>query len=543
VAPGTPPAGGGARSAIAVSALSKSFRTRHERHSSVRDRVLHPLRRERRDVLQALDEVSFEVRPGEFFGVVGRNGSGKSTLLRCLSGIYQPDAGEIAVEGRLASFIELGVGFHPELSARDNALISAVMFGMSAREAAERFDEMLAFAELEEFRDLKLHNYSSGMAVRLAFAVTTHVDADVLLFDEVLAVGDSSFQRKCFDRFEQLKAEGRTVVLVTHAMGSVTRFCDRALLLDRGRVAAVGDPERIAAGYEDLNARGAAPGTPPERPASARPRDRSASRRQPWGWRRALALTRTLAVTQFRLRYLDSALSYLWALARPLSLFAVLYVVFTQLGRFDEGVEHYHLYLLTSIVLWTYFGQATAAAVQSLPHRGALLRKVPAPPVAVPLSVVLAAFFDLCLNLLAVFVFMLAAGVEPRAGWLELPLLLGLLTALVTGLALLLSALYVRLRDVNQVWQVVSQALFYLSPIFYVASALPDRFEQVALMSPIASIMTEARHALVDPDAPSAAEAIGGWEVLMVPVGIVGLVLALGVWVFRRRGPWLAEEL
>ena len=530
--------------AISVSSLSKGFLLPHHRRSTVKERVLHPLGSSGAEVLPALSDVSFDVGEGEFFGVVGRNGSGKSTLLRCLAGIYAPEAGDIEVRGRVASFIELGVGFNPDMTARDNAVIGAVMFGMDPRLAAERFDEMLAFAELEEFRDLKLRNYSSGMAVRLAFAVTTHVDADILLFDEVLAVGDASFQRKCFDRFEQLKDEGRTIVLVTHNMSSVTRFCDRALLLDRGRLALVGDPEATARRYDELNARGEPAGTPIAAPAPAGLRRRRPARgRRDGDLGRLTVLTWTLAVAQFKQRYLDSALSYLWGVARPLALFGVLYVVFTQLGRFDEGVEHYHLYLLTSLVLWTYFVQATSAAVGALPHRGSLLRKVPAPPAAIPLSIVLAALMDLCLNMLVVVGFVLAAGVEPRAGWLEIPLLVLLITALATGASLLLSALYVRLRDVNQVWQVVSQALFYVTPIFYVVAALPDGAERAALANPLASAFTEARHAFVDPGAPSAAAAAGGAAYLLVPAAVTAVVLGLGVWVFRREAPWVAENL
>jgi ABC-type polysaccharide/polyol phosphate transport system ATPase subunit/ABC-type polysaccharide/polyol phosphate export permease len=505
---------------------------------------MHPLSSNPAEMLPALQGVSLEVGEGEFFGVVGRNGSGKSTLLRCLAGIYAPDSGEIGTRGRVASFIELGVGFDPDMAARDNAVVSAVLFGMPRRQAAGRFEEMLAFAELEDFRDLKLRNYSSGMAVRLAFAVTTHVDADVLLFDEVLAVGDTSFQNKCFDRFEQLKQEGRTVVLVTHNMSSVTRFCDRAVLLDQGRVERLGDAEEVASGYDELNARGAGPGTPVGGPAArAGRRRRSPVVRDSGALRRLGVLTWTLAVAQFKQRYLDSALSYLWGVARPLALYAVLYVVFTGLGRFDEGVEHYHLYLLTSIVLWTYFVQATSAAVGALPHRGSLLRKVPAPPAAIPLSVVLAAFFDLCLNMVAVMVFVLAAGVEPRISWFELPLLVLFLSALVLGASLLLSALYVRMRDVNQVWQVLSQALFYVTPIFYVVAALPDKAERIALASPLASAFTEARHALVDPDAPTAAAAAGGAAYLLIPAAVTVAVVVLGAWVFRRDSPWVAENL
>ncbi len=199
---------------------------------------MHPLRSRCYDVLRAVQDVSIDIARGEFFGIVGRNGSGKSTLLKCLAGIYDIDEGELTVNGRLSPFIELGVGFNPDLTARDNVIINAIMLGLSKKEATARFDDIIAFAELEEFVDLKLKNYSSGMHVRLAFATAVQVDADVLLIDEVLAVGDAAFQQKCFDEFTRLRAEGRTMLFVTHDMGSVERFCDRAMLLDarsRGR--------------------------------------------------------------------------------------------------------------------------------------------------------------------------------------------------------------------------------------------------------------------------------------------------------------------
>ncbi len=216
---------------------------------------MHPFRSRPADVLQAVDDVSLEIPTGEFFGIVGRNGSGKSTLLKCLAGIYDTDGGTLDVRGRLSPFIELGVGFNPELTARDNAIINAIMLGLSRKQARERFDQIVAFAELEEFMDLKLKNYSSGMQIRLAFSVAIQVDADIVLIDEVLAVGDASFQQKCFEEFARLKAEGRTIVFVTHDMGSVERFCDRAMLMERGRVVSIGDPGSIARQYNELNFR------------------------------------------------------------------------------------------------------------------------------------------------------------------------------------------------------------------------------------------------------------------------------------------------
>jgi ABC-type polysaccharide/polyol phosphate transport system ATPase subunit len=174
-------------------------------------------------------------------------------LLKCLAGIYEIDDGQLAVTGRLSPFIELGVGFNPDLTARDNVIINAIMLGLTRAEAQERFADIVAFAELEEFMDLKLKNYSSGMHVRLAFSVAIQVDADVLLIDEVLAVGDAAFQQKCFDEFTRLKAAGRTIVFVTHDMGSVERFCDRAMLLERGRVVDIGLPPSITRQYNQLN--------------------------------------------------------------------------------------------------------------------------------------------------------------------------------------------------------------------------------------------------------------------------------------------------
>ncbi len=238
-----------------LSNLSKGFRLPHEQYHTLKERVLHPLRKRSFELLRAVDDVSVEIGAGEFFGIVGRNGSGKSTLLKCLAGIYDTDGGELEVHGRLSPFIELGVGFNPDLTARDNAIINAIMLGLSRKQAQERFDDIVAFAELEEFMDLKLKNYSSGMHVRLAFSVAIQVDADIVLIDEVLAVGDASFQQKCFDEFTRLKDEGRTIVFVTHDMGSVERFCDRAMLMEKGRAVDIGEPASIARQYNELNFR------------------------------------------------------------------------------------------------------------------------------------------------------------------------------------------------------------------------------------------------------------------------------------------------
>ena len=239
--------------ALVVQGVKKTFEKPEEMTHTLKERALHPLRRSRHERFQALTDISFAVRKGEFFGIVGRNGSGKSTLLKCLAGIYATDQGRIWVDGRLSTFIELGVGFNPDLAALDNVILNGIMLGLSPKEARARYERVIDFAELREFEDLKLKNYSSGMHVRLAFSVAIQVEADILLIDEVLAVGDAAFQQKCFDVFNEMRDAGRTIVFVTHDMSAVNRFCHRALLLERGRAVMLGEPDKVAERYLAVN--------------------------------------------------------------------------------------------------------------------------------------------------------------------------------------------------------------------------------------------------------------------------------------------------
>ena len=239
--------------AVSIENVSKTFRLPHQQYSTLKERALHPFRSTTYDELHAVKDVSLEIAEGEFFGIVGRNGSGKSTLLKCIAGIYRVETGRISIAGRLSPFIELGVGFNPDLNARDNVVINAIMLGLSRKQAMQRFEHVVAFAELEGFMDLRLKNYSSGMLVRLAFATAIQVDAEILLIDEVLAVGDAAFQQKCFEEFFRLKREGRTIVFVSHDMFSVERFCDRAMLMEHGVVTQIGEPRVIGRAYHELN--------------------------------------------------------------------------------------------------------------------------------------------------------------------------------------------------------------------------------------------------------------------------------------------------
>ena len=238
---------------IEARGIQKTFRIPEQRIDSLRDRATHPFARVTHREHRALRDVSFDVREGEFFGIVGRNGSGKSSLLKILASIYRADGGRARIAGRVAPFIELGVGFNHELTARENGVLNGVLMGLTLREARSRLDAVVEFAELEDFVDLQLKNYSSGMLVRLAFALMVQADADVMLIDEVLAVGDAAFARKCMDVFREKREAGKTIVLVTHDMTTVQTLCHRAMLLHDGELKFIGQPEDAALAYYRVN--------------------------------------------------------------------------------------------------------------------------------------------------------------------------------------------------------------------------------------------------------------------------------------------------
>ncbi len=238
---------------IEARGVHKTFRIPEQKVETLKERATHPFTRIEHRMLHALRDVSFDVHQGEFFGIVGRNGSGKSTLLKIMASIYRADSGRVRMAGRVAPFIELGVGVNPDLTAHENAVLNGVMMGLTRREAQKRLGAVLEFAELEEFADLKLKNYSSGMMVRFAFAVMVQADADVMLIDEVLAVGDASFAQKCMDVFHERKAAGKTIVLVTHDMATVQSMCHRAMLIEEGEVKYIGEPDATALRYYRLN--------------------------------------------------------------------------------------------------------------------------------------------------------------------------------------------------------------------------------------------------------------------------------------------------
>ncbi|HSW91234.1 MAG TPA: ABC transporter ATP-binding protein [Candidatus Saccharimonadales bacterium] len=239
--------------AIHVEDIHKEFILPQSKNSSFKEAAVNIVKKNNKVTQKTLDGVSFDIQRGDFFGIVGRNGSGKSTLLKLIAGVYTPTAGKIVVSGGLTPFIELGVGFNPELSGRDNIYLNGALLGFTRKQMSEMYEEIVDFAELGPFMDQKLKNYSSGMQVRLAFSIAIKAKNDILIFDEVLAVGDEAFQRKCLDVFERYKAEGQTVILVTHDMETVRKFCTKALLLESGKILELGHPHEVAQIYSELN--------------------------------------------------------------------------------------------------------------------------------------------------------------------------------------------------------------------------------------------------------------------------------------------------
>lgn len=237
---------------VKVNNLHKGFKLPQEKKSSVKSVFVDMFQKRSYVKQEVLKGITFEVKKGEFFGIVGRNGSGKSTLLKLLAHIYTPTSGSMHVKGSLVPFIELGVGFNPELTGRENVYLNGALLGFSRKEIDGMYKDIVDFAELKEFMDQKLKNYSSGMQVRLAFSIAIRAQGDILLLDEVLAVGDSAFQQKCYDYFNQLKKEKKTIILVSHNMQAVEQFCDRALLIDKGRIVKIGLSSEIGAMYENM---------------------------------------------------------------------------------------------------------------------------------------------------------------------------------------------------------------------------------------------------------------------------------------------------
>lgn len=236
--------------ALQVHNISKSFHLARRKRDSLREYLAHPLTKTEYNTLHALKNISFDVKAGEFLGIIGKNGSGKSTLLRILAGIYEPDQGSILRHGKISPFLELGVGFNPELTGRENVYLSGSILGLRRKQINQIYNHIVSFAQVERFMDQPLKNFSSGMTVRLAFSLAIHSVADILLLDEVLAVGDQEFQTKCFDVFQNFKRDGKTIILVSHSLDVMKDFCDRVIWIDQGKIVAQGSPAEMITRYQ-----------------------------------------------------------------------------------------------------------------------------------------------------------------------------------------------------------------------------------------------------------------------------------------------------
>ena len=278
----SPPRGG-----IRLTGVSRRFRVVHEKNSTLKELLIRRRRVAYTDLL-AVRNVSLEIRPGESVGIVGRNGSGKSTLLKLLAGIIPPHEGTVRVRGAVASMLELGAGFHPDFTGRENVFMNGAIHGIDEKTISARLDEIVAFAEIEDFIDMPVRTYSSGMQMRLAFAVASHIEPDILLLDEVLAVGDEAFQGKCLERMYNYRRRGGTIVFVSHDPNAVEQICDRAILMADGQVIEDGVPSKILSRYHRLLVEETAPGEPAPEPAASHEDEEAHGAGEQWGNRRAV---------------------------------------------------------------------------------------------------------------------------------------------------------------------------------------------------------------------------------------------------------------
>ena len=238
---------------VNVKHVSKRFRLYHEKRTTIYESITGYFSRKKHyEILQALDDITFDVKKGEMFGIIGKNGSGKTTLLRILSHIYRPDSGSVDIKGTIIPVLALGLGFHPELTATTNIIQSGILLGFSKKDISNRVDDVIKFAELEKFADIKIKNFSSGMQMRLAFSTAVQVDPDVLILDEVFAVGDLNFQKKCFNKIMDFKKSGKSIIFVSHDMAPIKNFCDRVMFLNSGRAEIIGTPDEAIASYVDF---------------------------------------------------------------------------------------------------------------------------------------------------------------------------------------------------------------------------------------------------------------------------------------------------
>ena len=238
---------------VNVKHVSKRFRLYHEKRTTIYESITGYFSRKKHyEILQALDDVTFDVKKGEMFGIIGKNGSGKTTLLRILSHIYRPDSGSVDIKGTIIPVLALGLGFHPELTATTNIIQSGILLGFSKKDISNRVDDVIKFAELEKFADIKIKNFSSGMQMRLAFSTAVQIDPDVLILDEVFAVGDLNFQKKCFNKIMDFKKSGKSIIFVSHDMTPIKNFCDRVMFLNSGRAEIIGTPDEAIASYVDF---------------------------------------------------------------------------------------------------------------------------------------------------------------------------------------------------------------------------------------------------------------------------------------------------
>lgn len=496
-----------------------------DRINSLKEWMVHRLRRIPLSItkVEALRHVNLKLESGECLGLIGHNGSGKSTLLKVIAGILVPKEGQIYRHGRMTSLIELGAGFDPELSGIENIVLACSLAGLSLKEIEADMESIIDFAELKDVIHRPVKTYSSGMYARLGFACATVRDPEVILIDEVLAVGDENFQKKCFTRLQELKSKGRSMVLVSHDMSTIQSFCDHVGVLNKGQLVFYGEPEKGIQCYRDLFK----DNTPLKEEIPFEFGEYigdTVHTGKIQEFKKNLQIISLMVKKDLKIRYRNSFLGYLWSMLNPLLMMTVLGVVFTKFMSFE--LPYPYLFFLSGILPWNFFSQSLSSGIHSIVNNTALLKKVAIPTYIFPVVTVMAVFVNMIFAMVPYTAVALFSGMN-IVSFLMFPIMAIIFFFFVTGCTLILSTINVFFRDIGHMLESILQIVFYATPIVYPITRIPESLVKYFALNPLAIYINAIRSSLYIYEIPTLEQ----WAL----IGIWALVVfVLGFWINQK---------
>ena len=504
---------------IIVDHVYKSFDIYMDKANSLKEKMLF-WNRNRKEKREVLKDINLTIKNGEAVGLIGVNGSGKSTLLKLMTKIIYPNKGKIITNGKLTSLLELGAGFHPDFSGRENIYFNASIFGLTKKQIDSRLDNIIEFSELGAYIDNPVRTYSSGMYMRLAFAVAINVDADILLVDEVLAVGDQHFQEKCIAKMKELKEQGKTMVFVTHSLGTVKDFCNRAIWLNQGEIQMDGEPDPVIDAYLKATTQN------------------SEERNNQINLVKDLYNYRELLKTNIKKdvggKYKNSVLGVLWSFINPLLQIAVYALVFQVILKSD--IDNYTVYLCCGLIPWQYFSSVVLRGAATIIDNGNIIKKVYFPREILPISVVTSEGVNFLISTIIILGFVIFGGIGLSWNilWYFLIFIIQFIVSI--GVAFIVSSLTVYFRDLQHLLGIFMQLLFYATPIVYAISSVPAGLQWIVKINPMSYLIEGYRAIFYNRTMPD-------FQGLLIALAM-GIVLCLiGYFVFKKLEKKFAEEL